>query len=70
MVRLMSVKAELTAENGVTKIVGTVLADIKTDITPGLEINGDVLDFGSVAITTSGEIAICGSDGSWNWLEA
>lgn len=69
-VRLMSVKSELTAENGVTKIVGTVLADIKTDITSGLEINGEVLDFGSVAITTSGEIAICGSDGKWNWLEA
>lgn len=29
MVRLMSVKSELTAENGVTKIVGTVLADIR-----------------------------------------
>lgn len=69
-VRLMSVKSELTAENGVTKIVGTVLADIKTDITSGLEINGEVLDFGSVAITTKGEIAICESDGSWNWLEA
>ena len=66
-VRLMGVKSELTAENGVTKIVGTVLADAKTDITSNMEINGDLLDFGSVAITKNFEVAILGSDGNWEW---
>ncbi len=37
-VRLMSVKAELTAENGVSKIVGTVFADTKEEITSNLTI--------------------------------
>lgn len=66
-VRLMSVKSELTAENGVTKIVGTVFADTKADIVQGLTIDGDLIDFGSTAYTKDFDIAKCGSDGSWTW---
>ena len=48
-VRLMSEKSELVAVNGVTKFVGVVFADMKTDITDNMTIDGDVLDFGSIA---------------------
>lgn len=65
--RLMGVKSELTAENGVTKIVGIVFADSKSDITDNMTIDGDVLDFGSIAFTKDLNYATCGSDGSWNW---
>ena len=66
-VRLMGVKSELTAENGVTKIVGTVFADTKEEITSNMTIDGDLLDFGSVAYTKSFEVAQMGSDGNWEW---
>ena len=68
-VRLMSVKAKLTAEDGVTKIVGTVFADSKADITSNLTIDGDLIDSGSVAYTKNFEVAILGSDGEWVWQE-
>ena len=68
-VRLMGVKSELTAENGVTKIVGTVFADTKEEITSNLTIDGCRLDYGSVAYTKSFEVAILGSDGNWAWKE-
>lgn len=68
-VRLMSVKLGLTAENGVTKIVGTVFADTKEEIISNMTIDGDLLDFGSVAYTKSFEVAILGSDGNWAWKE-
>lgn len=68
-VRLMNVKSELTAEDGVTKIVGTVWADTKEEIVTGLTIDGDLIDFGSVAITKAFEVAQLGSDGEWVWKQ-
>lgn len=67
--RLMGEKSELTAVNGVTKFVGTVWADTKEEIVPGLAIDGDLLDFGSVAITKNFEVAQLGSDGQWVWKQ-
>lgn len=68
-VRLMGVKSELTAENGVTKIVGTVFADTKDEVVSNMTINGALLDYGSVAYTKSFDVALLGSDGNWTWKE-
>ena len=66
-VRLMSEKSELVAVNGVTKFVGVVFADTKTDVTDNMTIDGDVLDFGSIAYTKDLDVATCDSTGHWNW---
>lgn len=68
-VRLMKAKSELVAVNGVTKFVGVVFADTKEEIVTGLTIDGDLLDFGSVAITKNFEVAQLGSDGEWVWKQ-
>lgn len=68
-VRLMGEKSELVAVNGVTKFVGVVFADTKEEIVTGLTIDGDLLDFGSVAITKNFEVAQLGSDGEWVWKQ-
>ena len=44
-------------------------ADTKADVTEDVEIDGMPLAFGSLAITTSFEVAMLGSDGNWHWKE-
>ena len=50
-------------------ILGVVAADTKEDVTDNLKFGDNEMGLGSLALTTSSEIAICGSDDSWNWLE-
>ena len=61
-----------------TKTEGTkyrieAVADTKEEVTDGVEIvgmiQGGTIDIGSTIITAEGDIAICKSDGTWNWLE-
>lgn len=66
-VRLMSVRQTRTADDGTTKIVGTVFADAKTDITTNMSIGDQVIDFGSTAYTKDLDVAKCDSNGSWTW---
>lgn len=72
-VRLMHVNHEASqrifCEGETPKIVGTVWADTKEEIVPNLAIDGDQLDYGSVAITKNFEVAQLGEDGEWVWKE-
>jgi len=49
------------------------IADTKNEVTNSAEfvgmIKGGTIDIGSTVITADGDIAICKSDGTWNWLE-
>lgn len=67
-VRLMSVRQTRTANDGTTKIVATVFADAKTDITTNMSIGDQVIDFGSTAYTKDLDVAKCDSNGSWTWV--
>ena len=48
-------------------------ADTKEDVTSGMTIEGfpanATVDAGSSIITANGDIALCKSDGTWNWVE-
>ena len=73
-VRLMYVNHEASqrrifTEGETPKIVGTVWADTKEEIVPNLTIDGDQLDYGSVAITKDFKVAQLGEDGEWVWKE-
>lgn len=51
------------------KIYGTIIADTKVEVTNNLVFDdGYSMDFGSVAVTTEGDVAILKSDGKWGWL--
>ena len=67
-VRLMSVRQTRTENDGTTKIVATVFADAKTDITTNMSIGDQVIDFGSTAYTKDLDVAKCDSNGSWTWV--
>ena len=67
-VRLMSVRQTRTANDGTTRIVATVFADAKTDITTNMSIGDQVIDFGSTAYTKDLDVAKCDSNGSWTWV--
>ena len=51
------------------KILGTICADTKEEVVSGITfVGGATMDFGSMAYTVSGDIAILDSDGDWNWI--
>lgn len=49
------------------KITATIVADTKTEVTSDLQVGDDTFDFGSIALTVGGEVAILDSEGTWNW---
>ena len=65
----MAVKVVKLHEKKGDKITATIVADTKLEVTSDLEIGGCSFDFGSVAVTVDGDVAIMDSEGSWNWLE-
>ena len=68
MVKLMSLSQ---TTNGAYRI--EAFADSKEDVTSGMVIEGfpadATVDAGSSIITANGDIALCKSDGTWNWIE-
>lgn len=68
MVKLMSM-------TGTTKDSYRIeaFADTKEEVTSGMTIVGfpadATVDAGSSIITADGDIALCKSDGTWNWVE-
>ena len=68
MVKLMSMTE--TTDNA---YIIEAFADSKADVTSGMTIVGfpadATVDAGSSIITANGDIALCKSDGTWNWVE-
>lgn len=62
MVKVMNVDSKRG-----NKIVATIIADAKAEVTSGMKLGEDSFDFGSIALTTSGDVALLGSDGNWVW---
>lgn len=72
MVKL-SADGGLVAMNSTTKkAVVNLFADVKADVTDGMEIvgmpDGYEIDTESTVITAKGELAFRKSDGTWNWV--
>ena len=63
-VRLVS--AEKIEDN---YIDGVVAADVKADVTDNLKFGDNFMAQGSVVYTKALDIAICDSNGHWNWQE-
>lgn len=60
------VKVESSSKN---KILGTICADTKAEVTDDITFVGGVtMDFGSMAYTVNGDVAILNSEGHWNWV--
>ena len=64
-VRMLGIQ-QRNAESG--KVIATVVADTKVEVTDELTVGDYELGFGSVAITVSGDVALLDSDGTWNWI--
>lgn len=64
----MAVKVINVSKKSGNKITASIIADTKEDVTSDMEFGEETLDFGSVAITVSGEVALLDSEGSWNWI--
>ena len=65
-VRMVGIQ-QRNAESG--KVIATVVADTKVEVTDELTVGDYELGFGSTALTVAGDIAICDSEGAWHWLE-
>lgn len=64
----MAVKVINVSKKSGNKITASIIADTKEEVTSDMEFGEETLDFGSVAITVSGDVALLDSEGSWNWI--
>ncbi len=64
----MAVKVINVSKKSGNKITASIIADTKEEVTSEMEFGEETLDFGSVAITVSGDVALLDSEGSWNWI--
>lgn len=63
----MAVKVLNVSEKRADKIVATIIADAKSEITSDMKIGDDELALGSVALTVAGDVALLDSEGDWHW---
>lgn len=62
MVRIMD-----TSRRTGNKVVATIMADTKAEVTNNLTLGDNVLDFGSIALTVGGDVGLLDSEGVWHW---
>ena len=52
------------------KMLASLYADEKTDLTDEMELADDYkLEGGSTAVTADGDVGIVDTEGAWHWLE-